>query len=190
MSSDNIAARGKSLEDGYYRTKDAELVTKLQKVFQTRLDKESIRTVSGISDEQVLDRLVNLSLKGELLTAFKLYPLVEIAWADGSIDKSETDAVVSAAIKLGVPRDSEAIKRLKEWLERGPTEDGRAAWRMFAGELRKSLSPKELATFRDDMLKYARDVAEASGGILGVVFQVSPSEQRIIDGLAKVLTHE
>lgn len=188
MSSDQFAARGRSLEEGYFRTKDADLVEKLRKVFETSRNKEELSKATGITNDEVLQRLVNLSIRGELLTAFKLYPLVEIVWADGSFDKAESEAVVSAAIKLGIPRDSESIKRLKDWLERGPTEDGRAAWRMFAAELRKTLNPKELATFRDDLLKYAHSVAEASGGIFGVFLQVSPEEKKVIEVIQKALT--
>ncbi len=40
----------------------------------------------------------------------------------------------------------------------------------FAAELRKTLTPKELDGFRADLLRYAKTVAEASGGILGIVF--------------------
>lgn len=188
MTTDPFAARGRSYEEAYFRTKDADLVAKLRSVFQSDVDKESIRKATGITNEQVLDRLVKASVRGELLTAFKLYPLIEIAWADGAFDKREAEAVVSAAVKLGVPPEGEAIRRLREWLERGPTEDGRTVWKMYAAELCKTLSEKELATFREDLLKYAKSVAEASGGVLGIFMQVSPAEQRVIDGVAKALT--
>jgi len=188
MSSDQFAARGRGIEEGYFKTKDADLVDKLRKVFETKRDKEGISKASGITNDEVLERLVNLSVKGEMLTAFKLYPLVEIVWADGSFDKAESEAVLSAATKLGVPPESDSIKRLKEWLERGPNEEGRAAWRMLASELKKTLNPQELATFRDDLLKYAHAVAEASGGLFGVFLQVSPEEKRVIEAIQKALS--
>lgn len=186
---DAFHARGQSLEEAYFRTKDAELVEKLRAVFQSKLDKEELRKKTGITNDEVLDRLILANVKGELLAAFKLYPLVEVAWADGAVDRREADAVIQAAIKVGVPKDGEAIARLREWLDRGPTHDGRAAWRMFAGELRKTLSPKELDTFRDDLLKMARKVAETSGGILDMFLQVSGAEQKVIDEIKKALSH-
>jgi hypothetical protein len=36
---------------------------------------------------------------------------------------------------------------------------------------------------------HAKDVAEASGGILGAFFQISPSEHHVIDAIKKALTH-
>ncbi len=189
MPSDPFVSRERSFEEAYFRQKDADLVDKLRSVFQTKLEKESLRKVSGITDEAVLDRLVKLSVRGELLSAFKLYPLVEIAWAHGKFQKHEADAVIAAAIKQGMPAEGEAIKRLQEWLERGPTEDGRTAWRMFAGELRKALTPPELATFRNDLLMYARRVAEVCGGVLGLFSKISPGEQRVLDSINRELTH-
>jgi uncharacterized tellurite resistance protein B-like protein len=187
---DAFHARGKSLEESYFRTKDAQLVEKLRKVFQSTLDKEELRKATGITNDEVLDRLIRLNVRGELLTAFKLYPLVEIAWADGRLDKKEADAVVHAAITLGLPKDSDSLARLKEWVQRGPTPDGRAAWRMFASELRKVLSPHELNTFRDDLLKHAKAVADTSGGILDMFLNTSAAEKRVIDKIRELLTHE
>ena len=188
LSHDAFDDRRLAFEEGYFRTKDASTVEKLRKVFNTRKDKATLAKECGITSDQVLERLVALSIKGELLTAFKLYPLVEIAWADGSVDPRETKAVMEAAVRLGVPKDGTAIQKLGEWLQRGPTADGRTAWYAFAAELRKTLTPKELDGFRADLLRYAKTVAEASGGILGIVFQISPSEAAVLDKVAKALT--
>lgn len=186
--SDAFHARGRSFEESYFRTKDAELVEKLRKVFDAKVTKEELRKASGITSEQVLDRLVAANLRGELLTAFKLFPLVELAWADGSVSAEETKAVLDAAVKAGIAPDSPALGRMKEWLERGPTEDGRTVWKMYAGELRKTLTPKELETFRADLLANAKKVAEASGGVFGLA-KVSPSEKRVIDEVSKALSN-
>ena len=189
MKPEPFAARAQSLEEGYFRSKEADMVAKLRQVFEAKRDKDELRK-AGVNNEEVLDRLVKISVRGEMLTVFKLYPLVEITWADGKVAKAEVDAVISAAIKLGIPAESDMIQRLREWLDRGPTEDGRAAWRMFAAELRTTLNPKELATFRDDMLKYAQSVAEASGGLFGVLAQVSAEEKKVIEVIRKALTPE
>ena len=184
--SDAFQTRGQSFEEGYFRNKDAEIVDKLKQVFQTQVTRDSLRA-AGISNEQVIDRMVNLSLKGEMLAAFKLYPLVEVAWADGSVDKREIDAVLAAAVKVGIPHTGEAIARIKDWLHRGPNDDARAVWKMFATELRNNLSPAQLDEFRKDLVKFATNVAEASGGILGLIMKVDVREQRVIDTITRLL---
>ncbi|MBL9148400.1 MAG: TerB family tellurite resistance protein [Phycisphaerae bacterium] len=189
FSSDAFEARRLGLEEEYFRSKDQALVGKLKTVFNSQMSKDELREASGITDDAVLERLAQANLRGELLTAFKLYPLVEIAWADGSVDSSEVSAILDAAAKCGVPKNGPAFERLQEWIKRGPTPDGRAAWRMYANELRKTLTPDELAAFRKDVLGYARFVAEASGGLLGIAFTISPAEDRVINEIAKLLSH-
>lgn len=187
---DPFVARGRSNEAAYFHAKDAVLVEKLNRIFEARRDKDELRKVTGIQDDAKLDRFIQLSLKSELLTAFRLYPLVEIAWADGYFDKKEAQAVIDAATKLGVKQESAAAARLEEWLHNGPTEDARAAWKMLAGELRRTLSQAELSSFRQDLMRYANDVAEASGGVLNMFLRVSEKEQAVINKIAALLTHE
>ncbi len=181
--------RRQALEEGYFHTRDSETIDKLKKVFQAKMDKEHLRASTGIANDEVLDRLIRLNVRGQLLTAFKLYPLAELAWADGSLEQAEADAVLSAARKLGLAPGSEAMERFSEWLKNGPTPDGRAAWKMLAAELCKVLTPAELAAFRKDLLDQAKLVAEASGGILGTFLAVSGKEKQVIDAISRALTH-
>ncbi|MFT3684138.1 MAG: hypothetical protein QM783_04280 [Phycisphaerales bacterium] len=178
---DAFEARGTSFEEAYFRKKDADLVEKLRTVFQAKRDREELKRVTGITSDEVLDRMMAVNASGEMLTAFKLLPLVEIAWADGACDKREAEAVVRAAIKHGVPADSAALKQIKAWLERGPDPEARKAWAMYAGELRRTLNPAELKTFREDLLATAREIASLSGGILSTFFTVSANEKQIIE---------
>jgi hypothetical protein len=184
---DPFHARGNSFEEGYFRGKDAEMVDKLRKVFQTKMDKEQLQKATGIASEEVLDRLLQVNIKGEMLTAFKLLPLVEIAWADGSFDAREGNAVISAAIKFGIPADSAALERIKEWLARGPNPEARKAWYMYAQELRKVLTPDELKVFREDLLSTARAIASLSGGILYTFFNVSNNEKTVLKKVTDAL---
>ena len=168
QSRDAFQDRAASLEEGYFRSRDAQMVDKLRNVFENKMAKDELAKATGSTNDEFLNRMLQLNIKGEMLTAFKLFPLVEVAWADGSFDKAEADAVLNAAIKQGIPRDSEVLAHLKEWLHKGPSADGRALRKMYASELRKKLSPAELATFRDDREKHAQEGARASGGSLGV----------------------
>jgi hypothetical protein len=184
---DAFAARAAGFEESYFRKKDAEMVEKLQQVFQAKRDREELRRLTNITSEEVLDRLMAVEAKGEMLTAFKLLPLVEIAWADGSCDKVEADAVVAAAIKHGIPADSQALQRVREWLARGPDPEARKAWYMYAQELRKTLSPAELKTFRDDLVETAQKIAALSGGLFDSFFKVSKDEKKVLQKMTEAL---
>ena len=185
---DAFDSRRSSFEEGYFRKKDAEMVEKLRQVFQAKVEREELRRQTGISSDEVLDRLMAVQVQGQMLSAFKLLPLVEIAWADGVCDKREADAVIAAAIKHGIPPDSVALARIKEWLERGPNPEARKAWYMYAQELRKVLSPAELKIFRDDLLLTAKQIAELSGGILSTFFTVSQNEKHVMKKMMDALS--
>lgn len=184
---DAFDARRLGLEEEYFRTRDAQLVAKLKGVFHAGITKDELRRTTGIADEAMLDRLAAANVGGEMLVAFKVYPLVEIAWADGSVDADERRAILAAAASSGVKPGSEAMKCLEGWIASGPSKELRQLWAMYAKQLAKSLTPAELATFRADLAAYANKVAEASGGVLGIVWRISPAEQAAIDGLTKML---
>ena len=93
--SNSFDARGQSFEEAYFRSKDAEMVDKLRKVFDEKRDKEELGKATGITNDEVLTRLMNINVRGEMLTVFNLYPLVEIAWADGSFDQAEGEAALA-----------------------------------------------------------------------------------------------
>jgi hypothetical protein len=53
-------------------------------------------------------------------------------------------------------------------------------------ELCAALKPGEKRALRDELLGRARQVAEATGGFLGLGNKISPEEQVVLDELAKV----
>ena len=187
---DALEERRTGFEEGYFRDKDARLVAKLKTVFDAKHTKEELRKATGVTDEAALDRLVTVIDRKELLTAFKLYPLVEIAWADGKVEPKEAEAVERIAVEAGVPRDSPAFDRLRDWIRNGPTQNARSGGKLYASQLRKTLSAEELHTFREDLLKFANRVAEAAGGFFGIFGNTSAAEQAIIEEIQKALSVE
>ena len=183
-----LERRERWFEAQYFSRKDAELIDKLKLVFHKRIDKQSIRETTGVTDEALLDRLVDLNLDGELMAAFNLLPLIEIAWADGDVDDREMHAVLSAAEQLGIGPGSTAYEMLQTRLREGPSKDARKLWFHYAETLRKTLNAKELERFRKDLLDACRRVAETSGGLLNVAFTVSANEKKVLEAVERALT--
>src|SRR5262249_283302 len=120
MAKDIFQQRETYLEEEYFRKKEFELLEKLKKVFQKKMDKEAIRKATGVRNEQLLDRLVEIQLNGEMMKAFELYPLVEIAWADGDLSESEARSVLAAGEKRGIAPGSRGYQMLDDRLHKGP----------------------------------------------------------------------
>lgn len=179
--------RASRVEDQYFLKKEFVLLEKLKAVFQKRIDKESISKATGVMNEQVLDRLASMQLNGEVMAAFQLYPLVEIAWADGDLSDSEAKSVLAAGEKQGVWPGSRAYRMLQDRLHNGPDPEARKIWFLYAEELKKLLSPRELEAFRDDLLERARGIVAATGHLERLLFNVG-GERKILAAIKQALT--
>jgi hypothetical protein len=186
--SDAFERRRKSFEAEYFGRKDAELVDKLKAVFHRAIDREGVRKATRIQNDRLLDNLVALNLSGDLMAAFNLLPLVELAWADGAVDDREVRAIMTAAEKQGLVPDSRALTMIEFALRHGPNPEAREIWYLYANELKSTLTAKELAEFREDLLEHARTIASISGGFLNVAFTISPNEKRVLEQIERALT--
>ena len=187
MTKDIFKARALYLEEEYHRKKDFALLEKLKTVFHKKIDKESIRRATGVTNEQLLDRLVEMQLDGDMMKAFQLYPLVEIAWADGDLSEAEARSVLAAGEKEGIARGSRAYHRLEERLRNGPDPEARKVWFLYAEELKKILSPPELDKFRKDLLERARGIVVATGHLERLVLNVG-GERKVLAAMERALT--
>ena len=89
MSNEIIGSRGKALEDVFF-AKEAEDLRKARRDEEAAVNRKAeLSASSGINDDTVLDQLIALNISSNTLTALSLVPLVEVAWADGSMDEDE-----------------------------------------------------------------------------------------------------
>ena len=177
--------RADNLEEQFFREQDKKLIAKLAELSRTASAKEALARVSGISDAKVLERLVELGITPELLIAMAVIPLVEVAWADGEISPKERQAVLDAARSLRKGAEPIAPGMLEAWLERRPDAKLLSSWQLYVQGLCASLQPQERERLRDQIVGHARQVAESSGGILGLGNKVSAAEERVLAKLSK-----
>jgi hypothetical protein len=144
-----------------------------------------LASASGIESDEILEKLCALGVNAETWTAVSIVPLVEIAWADGKIDRAEREAVLSGAEANGVTSESPGYQLLESWLAHRP--DGRLleVWGAFIVGLCAELGESERESLKNQILGRARSVAEATGGFLGLGSKVSSEEEVILAELAK-----
>jgi hypothetical protein len=176
MSDDSMNDRRKELEESFFRKQNQALVEKLKAEKQKALDKEGISRVSGITQDEVLEKLVALKLNAETLAAFTLFPLIDVAWADGAVDGKEKKAVLDAAAQSGVKAGSDAQTMLEGWLLQPPPPAIRDAWVNYVQTLSATLPAGDRELLKRELLGRARAVAEAAGGILGIGAKISKTE--------------
>jgi hypothetical protein len=169
--------RGRSLEDEFFRREDQRLMARLKELKDTEVTRDALAKASGISNPAVIDRLMQLGISAETVAALAVVPLVEVAWADGSLDSKERHKVVEGA---GVPRGSAADALLEAWLERRPEPKLLTAWTEMVKGIRTQLGAPEAERLKTGLLERARAVASASGGIFGVGSKVSRAEEEML----------
>lgn len=175
--------RGRSLEDEFFRREDARLKDKLRETAQREGIREALAHASGIKSPEILDRLIALDVRPETVTALSLVPLVEVAWADGSIDADERRVLLERAGTSGLAPGSPERALLEEWLARSPEPKLLTAWTQLIQGLCQQMSGEEVAVLRDGLLERARAVAGASGGFLRMGSKVSAAEAAMIKRL-------
>jgi hypothetical protein len=134
----------------------------------------------GNVEDATLDRLIELGVSAETVLALTLVPLVRVAWADGSLDAREREAVRKAAEARGIAEGSPGHRLLMTWTETRPDDTMVQAWKQYMAAIWPSLSPPERAELRDHIVGLARGVAEAAGGFLGLGFKVSQPEAEVL----------
>ncbi|OFZ80218.1 MAG: hypothetical protein A2583_11475 [Bdellovibrionales bacterium RIFOXYD1_FULL_53_11] len=177
-----LGQQSQNLENAFFLTEDAKLIEKLQLLKKIQENKEELRKVSGISHDAILDKLVNLGIQAETMAAMTAVPLVEVAWADGSVDASERSEILSRIEKHGIGRDSVEYALLERWLEHKPDSKLLAAWIHYMEGLCHELSAGERQQLRDDLLEDVRAIANSSGGLFGLA-KTSKAEQEVINKL-------
>ena len=92
MTSEFLHDRERALEDSFFFQKDKELLGKLKQVSERNTEKSELKQASGISDDAVLEDLLDAGINAKTAASLSLVPLVLVAWADGVIQRQEREA--------------------------------------------------------------------------------------------------
>jgi hypothetical protein len=119
--------------------------------------------------------------------AFLLAPLVQVAWAQGSVTDRERDTVLRLAAARGVEADSPARTQLLKWLQERPSDAlFDIAMEVIRGGL--ALLPSgEREEHLKRIVQACHEVAEASGGlakVLGLGSGVSGEEEALLKAIS------
>ncbi len=175
-----IEKRGQQLEDAFFLKEDMKLIEQLREMKELEETKEALSQASGITDDAILQKLVDLNIHAEMVTAMAAVPLVMVAWADGRLDDNEKTAVLHGAHEAGLGETSPGYMILQQWLTHKPGDDLLDAWIGFTRAICEALDEPEQQALKADLLQRARNVAEASGGFLGLTSAISDSEKDVL----------
>ena len=138
----------------------------------------ALADATGITDESVLTELVDAEISCETLYALSLFPLVWVAWSDGSISREQRKTILEAARAAGHESDAASHHLIEKWLDEEPSEKLVTAWKDYITAMRKVISDEARRSLRDDALQRARQIAEMVTGRYG--FQAAEHAQDVV----------
>ena len=179
MSEVTLEERGRALENQFYEKENQEKLTAMKEKLDTQHSKDELRKASGMSDDAVLDQLVTLGLRANTIAALSLVPLIQVAWADGTIQDNERAAILQGAHGKGLEEGSDGYELLQTWLKRQPGDELFNAWEAYIKALAAQLNDEQNRLLKNQIVGFAKMVAGAAGGFLGIG-RVSASEEKVL----------
>jgi hypothetical protein len=174
------------LEFAFFHRVDQQLLQRLRESLEAEEHGQLLAEFTGIHDPEVLRELVALGIRKESIAAFSLFPLVQVAWANGFIDHRECLEALRAAESVGCPPGSLGYRLMEEWLTRRPGAHLAQAWHDYMEALFQSVSAATRRVIGRGILRRARQVACAAGGVFGIR-RISCAERRVLAELERTL---
>ena len=102
MATDMFRARERAEEEAYFRQEDAKLIARLRQKAQFSEIAHALAEKLHADEPALLERIRMLSVTLDTGAAFILAPLVEVAWADGSVSRAERETILHIAKHRGI----------------------------------------------------------------------------------------
>ncbi len=133
--------------------------------------------------------LAELKIPREAYRVLALLPLVYVAWADGKVQDAERDVILKIARQNGL-LDQGGAEALQHWLTVRPTQAQLQADIAALNELARGdhrLQQEFGADEEQLLLAWCQDVADAAGGLLGLLPARSDAERAALKTVANAL---
>lgn len=185
--SDTLHNRGNALENQFFSKLDSQLLDELKAKQELVKSIDAVSKMTGINDRGALEAILKFGFEPQTLVALRVFPLVAVAWADGTMEDGERATVKTLAASHLHIGDSAVTKLLDNWLSQQPTNEMFAAWEGYAAALVAAMSVEEANALKAALINEIRVVAEASGGLLGWG-AVSKGESGVMKRIEAALT--
>ncbi len=191
MTERNILDKRKNAsEEEYFRKQEKELVEKMQMDKTRESERLEMASALGTADADIVSALQELGYTPATVPLLYLVPLIQVAWAEGSVSKHERTLILEAAHARGIEFGSTAYECLSEWLDARPTEEFFERTLRVISALLETLPPEQRENSKRDLVSYCAKVAEASGGFIGFLgssHRVCTEERELLARIATEL---
>lgn len=184
--------REHAMEATYFRQQDQRLLHALRSGAKFDEITAAMAQKLAVDKPDLLVAVRGLGITPETAGAFLLAPLIQVAWAGGSVSSKVRDAVIRSAAARGIAAGSPAHEQLLEWLKVRPPEDVfRIALDVISYGL-TVLSKRERAKRAKQIVDACYQVAAASDSVakfLGLTSAISSEEEAILSDIERALSN-
>ena len=160
----------------------AKLREKMNKAGQALARQQAAGKDVGANADDLMATLEANGFARETARVLDLLPIIHVAWADGTIQPAERDAVYKLLELRGIARGREPWSVVDVWLDKQPSGE-------FLDNVLKLIRQiyKGRGESPTDVVDMAVRIAESSGGFLGFGTKISEAERDIIERIAERL---
>ncbi|HND09895.1 MAG TPA: hypothetical protein PKI49_05355 [Pseudomonadota bacterium] len=136
-----------------------------------------------LPNRDIAERLVRLGFDSETACVLHVLPLIQVAWANNDISRRERSRILHVLKLREIPEGSRAWVMVESMLETRPTDAFLHACREV---LRDMLATSKSGPGQEErqLIDLCVEIAEASGGLFGLVRAVSAAEKTVIADIA------
>ena len=190
-----FADRKRTVEEEYFRQQELELIERLRQRTAQENERQEMAATLGVTDAEILNTLQEMGYTRATLSLLYLVPQVQVAWAEGSVSKSERELILEAARLRGIEAGSAAYEQLIGWLNEQPAEEFFERTLRVISALLQTLPPERREASKRDLVAYCTQVAGISGGLAGFLSfggKVCKEEREMLQRIAAQLecSHE
>lgn len=175
-------------QEQYFQQKEAELLARMKTRREQARELKELAAETGIADEEILAILHELGYTRDTVSILHFVPLVQVAWASGSVTPKERQTALRLAEWRGIASESPAWRQLNEWLDIRPSDEFFLTTLRIIRHILDDETRREGIGHRTDLISYCIRVATVSGGFLGIGSKVSEGERKALDQIVEELT--
>lgn len=174
-------------EEKFIAQNEADQVAKIRRERQLEAlrqeEREGIASVLH-SNQDVANEALELGFDRETARIMHLVPVIQVAWADGEVQRAEREKVLEMAHSRGISAGSPASDFLELLLDKRPSDlFFERTNQVIAHLLTDDVTGRET----EDIFERARQVASAAGGFFGFN-KIHEEEQKLIDELSELFS--
>ncbi len=176
--------RSSKEEDKYILQAEQENLVKLRQERQLAAIRQQEREIIAIalgSNEEIAAAALELGFDGETAPVLPFVPILQVAWADGTVSRAEREELLALAARYGIVEGSPAVQFLELLISERPTD-------MFferVGALMERMvkdNPDDI--LNKNLLEMCEAVAKASGGFFGYTNPIGKEERALLEEFA------